>query len=59
MLDGGSDEKRRKRTSTVLEENEKEKKGPPPPRLPELETFGVKAEGGEGLGGGDLFRDIK
>lgn len=58
-------EVKRKRTSTVMEKEEPmeqpvpKKRGPPPPKLPELR--GVSREGKEegGLGGGDMFANIR
>lgn len=73
--DGGSEEReRRKRASVVLEESvsldvAREKKvqaprraaGPPPPKLPEIGMLGARKGKDEegGLGGGDMFKDIK
>jgi hypothetical protein len=54
---------RRKRASVVFEEKpkqvmgQKQVMGPPPPKLPEL-TVG-EGRGEEGLGGEDMFRNIR
>jgi hypothetical protein len=58
---GGSNKTAKKRASTVWEEEPPSKKvdsGPPPPRLPELSQLKSRVAN-DGLGGDDLFKNIK